>query len=49
MHVGPEYSWEDSRRFLADSQGRMVSAIYEFHAPHIKDALEDRLKTGGSL
>jgi phosphatidylserine/phosphatidylglycerophosphate/cardiolipin synthase-like enzyme len=49
MHVGPEYSWDVLQKFLNDSQGRLVSAMYEFHAPHIKDAIENRLRNGGSL
>jgi hypothetical protein len=49
LHVGPEYSWEVLENFLKDSQGRLVSAMYEFHASHIKDALEARLDEGGSL
>lgn len=48
-HVGPEYSWDELHAFLADAKNDMVSAIYEFHAPLIKDAIEDRLKDGASL
>ena len=49
LHVGPEYSWEVLEKFLNDANGRLVSAIYEFHAPHIKDAIEARLDNGASL
>ena len=49
MHVGPEYSWEELQKFISESQGRLVSAMYEFHATHIKDALEDRLNHGTGL
>lgn len=49
LHVGPEYSWEVLETFLKEANGPMVSAIYEFHAPHIKDAIEERLKAGVSL
>ena len=49
LHVGPEYSWEVLEKFLKDSRGSLVSAIYEFHAAHIKDAIEARLEDGGSL
>ena len=49
LHVGPEYSWEVLGQFLSEAEGRMVSAIYEFHAPHIKDAIESRLEAGTSL
>lgn len=50
-HVGPEYSWDVLKEFLAGGpQGSaMVSAIYEFHAKHIADALQERLDEGGSL
>lgn len=49
LHVGPEYSWDVLQQFLRDAEGRMVSAMYEFHAPQIKDAIEERLKKGASL
>ncbi|HLG54368.1 MAG TPA: phospholipase D-like domain-containing protein [Vicinamibacterales bacterium] len=49
LHVGPEYSWEVLEKFLGDAQGRLVSAMYEFHGSHIKDALEARLRDGASL
>jgi V8-like Glu-specific endopeptidase len=49
LHVGPEYSWEVLGKFLSEAEGRMVSAIYEFHAPHIMEAIQERLDAGGSL
>lgn len=49
LHVGPEYSWEVLEKFLKGSRGSLVSAIYEFHAAHVKDAIEARLEDGGSL
>ena len=49
MHVGPEYSWEVLRKFLSESQGNLVSAMYEFQADHIREALEGRLRDGASL
>ena len=49
LHVGPEYSWEVLEGFLKDAQGRLVCAMFEFHAPHVKDALEARLADGASL
>jgi phosphatidylserine/phosphatidylglycerophosphate/cardiolipin synthase-like enzyme len=49
LHVGPEYSWEVLEDFLKNSRGSLVSAMYEFHAAHIKNAIEARLKAGGSL
>src|SRR5262249_25614188 len=48
-HVGPEYSWDELKGFLTDARGSIVSAIYEFHAPHIKDAIKARLDAGASL
>ena len=48
-HVGPEYSWDVLKAFLAGGRGELVSAIYEFHAPQIKDAIEARLDAGASL
>jgi hypothetical protein len=49
LHVGPEYSWEVLEDFLKNSRGSLVSAMYEFHAAQIKNAIEARLKAGGSL
>jgi hypothetical protein len=49
-HVGPEYSWDELRSFLSDRHGGdLVSAIYEFHAPQIRDAMEARLTAGVSV
>lgn len=42
LHVGPEYSWDVLKGFLGSAQRELVSSMYEFHAPHIKDALEER-------
>jgi hypothetical protein len=44
MHIGPEYSWEVLGPFLGGAKARLVSAMYEFHARHIKDAIESRLE-----
>lgn len=49
LHVGPEYSWDVLKSFLAGAGGRLVSAMYEFHGDHIKDVIEDRLRAGTSL
>src|SRR5262249_54292406 len=49
VHVGPEYSWDQLKGFLDDAQGRMVSAMYEFHGLHIKEAIEGALGRGVSL
>ena len=48
-HVGPEYSWAELKAFLDGADGRIVSAMYEFHGTHIKDAIEARLKNGAAL
>jgi phosphatidylserine/phosphatidylglycerophosphate/cardiolipin synthase-like enzyme len=48
-HVGPEYSWDELNGFLSGAQESLVSAIYEFHAPQIKEAIEARLKDGVTL
>lgn len=48
LHVGPEYSWQVLEKFLQDAKGAVVSAMYEFHATHIKDAIEARLKKDAS-
>lgn len=49
-HVGPEFSWQELEAFLTKAGGgTLVSAIYEFHAPHIKDAIEKRLEDGTAL
>lgn len=48
-HVGPEYSWDELHAFLSASERSLVSAMYEFHALHIKDALQERLRKGVSL
>jgi hypothetical protein len=49
LHVGPEYSWDELNAFLSKASGTLVSAIYEFHAPQIKDAIEARLNSGTGL
>lgn len=57
LHVGPEYSWEKLKGFLlgdnetaTSKKGELVSAMYEFHALHIKNAIQQRLTDGnGSL
>lgn len=49
LHVGPEYSWDVLQKFLQDANGKMVSAMYEFHGPHIKDAIQQRLENGVKL
>lgn len=47
--VGPEYSWDELHAFLSGTKRALVSAMYEFHAVYIKDAIEERLRNGVSL
>jgi len=61
LHVGPEYSWDTLKAFLdgagldgtgeseKSKKGMLVSAMYEFHATHIKNAIEQRLSNGGAV
>ena len=49
LHVGPEYSWDTLQTFLGEARGHLVSAMYEFHAVSIKEAIEERLNDHGSL
>lgn len=49
LHVGPEYSWDVLKEFIEGAEGKIVSAMYEFHAPHIMKALQKRLDDGASL
>lgn len=48
-HVGPEYSWDELHAFLSATRHGLVSAMYEFHALHIKNAIQERLRAGVSL
>jgi len=48
-HVGPEYSSDELDALLSGAKTALVSAMYEFHAPQIKDAIEKRLIDGVSL
>lgn len=48
-HVGPEWSWDTLHAFLKKTKKTLVSSMYEFHAPHIKDAIEERLEKGVDL
>lgn len=46
LHVGPERSWTVLKEFLGGAKKELVSSIYEFHAAHIADALEEELGEG---
>lgn len=47
--VGPEYSWDELHGFIDGAGKSLVSAIYEFQAKQIKDAIEARLEDDVSL
>ncbi|HEU4769592.1 MAG TPA: phospholipase D-like domain-containing protein, partial [Pyrinomonadaceae bacterium] len=48
LHVGPERSWTVLSKFLKGAQN-LVSSMYEFHAAHIAQAIEEDLHDGASL
>jgi len=49
LHVGPEYSWDTLKQFLDEAEGHLVSAMYEFHAVSVRDAIQARLEDGASM
>lgn len=49
LHVGPERSWAVLSEFLGNAEKNFVSSIYEFHAAHIAEAIENQLTGGASL
>ena len=49
VHVGPERSWSVLSEFLAATKTKLVSSMYEFHARHIADAIEQRLDNATTL
>lgn len=48
LHVGPERSWTVLSKFLKGARD-LVSSMYEFHALHIAQAIEEDLHDGASL
>lgn len=48
LHVGPERSWTVLSKFLKGKRD-LVSSMYEFHAAHIAQAIEEDLHDGASL
>lgn len=48
LHVGPERSWTVLSKFLKGAR-QLVSSMYEFHAAHIAQAIEEDLHDGASL
>ena len=49
LHVGPERSWVVLSEFLKNARRELVSSMYEFHAAHIANAIEQELTGGASL
>ncbi|MBC8112816.1 MAG: trypsin-like peptidase domain-containing protein [Candidatus Saccharimonas sp.] len=49
LHVGPEYSWDVLKSFLDEPGEQLVASMYEFHAKHIKDAIQARLVAGAKV
>jgi phosphatidylserine/phosphatidylglycerophosphate/cardiolipin synthase-like enzyme/V8-like Glu-specific endopeptidase len=49
LHVGPERSWVVLSEFLKAAKRELVSSMYEFHAAHIANAIEQELDEGASL
>ena len=49
LHVGPERSWVVLSDFLKETDRELVSSMYEFHAAHIANAIEQELDEGASL
>ncbi len=51
FHVGPERSWTELRKFLEGTQPAktLVSSMYQFHAKHIAEAIEDQLAQQASM
>ena len=47
--VGPEQSWPVLSDFLGRTQRELVSSIYEFHAKHVADALDEAMGAGSTL
>ncbi|HEX8640827.1 MAG TPA: phospholipase D-like domain-containing protein [Allosphingosinicella sp.] len=48
-HVGPERSWAELRSFLGSARTSMTTAIYDFTARHIAEAVESRMEAGVSF
>lgn len=49
LHVGPERSWSTLSEFLSETRRELISSIYEFHAAHIADAIEEQLDEGAKM
>lgn len=40
-HVSPDAGWPSLKKFIGSAREKLVGAMYEFTAPHIRDALID--------
>lgn len=49
LHVGPERSWKVLSEFLGAARKELVSSMYEFHAAHIAEAVEEELAKGRAM
>ncbi|MCB9592800.1 MAG: trypsin-like peptidase domain-containing protein [Sandaracinaceae bacterium] len=48
LHVGPEHSWDVLEKFLLTKKRQTTySAMYQFRAPYIEEAIRARLKANG--
>ena len=45
-HVSPEFGFEELSAFMGENSTSLVSAIYEFRGPAIRDLMANRLKAG---
>ncbi len=45
-HVGPERSWPELQDFIAGARRTLVTAMYEFNAKHIADAVQRSMDEG---
>lgn len=48
-HVGPERSWSELENFLGGTTESLVSAIYQFEAKHVADAINAQIAENRSL
>ncbi|MFO0908997.1 MAG: phospholipase D-like domain-containing protein [Isosphaeraceae bacterium] len=43
LHVGPERSWSVLKSYLAQVKSELISSMYQFHAAHVADAVQEVL------
>jgi hypothetical protein len=46
-HVGPDRSFEELSGFLHGTESELVSAMYQFHADHVRAAVDNELRKPG--